>query len=153
MLLPTIRPNLQNMDVRSANTMIDVMELERTASQIVHAAVQVHRSAGPGMLESAYEAMLAYELRDRGLQVQQQTYIHLDYRTLHIERAFCIDLIVNDAVVVEVKSVESVAPVHLKQVVTYLRMTGLRLGFLLNFGQNTLKAGGIHRIANNAPRR
>lgn len=100
------------------------------------------------MLESAYERMLEYELLRRGQQVERQKYLSLVYEDLAIERAYCIDLLVNECVVVEVKSIDAVLPVHMKQVLTYLKLSRLTLGLLLNFGQATLKAGGIHRLIN-----
>jgi GxxExxY protein len=124
------------------------MDIEAAAAEIVDAALAIHRAAGPGMLESAYEALLAYELTDRGLHVQRQKYISISYRGLHVKRAYCIDLLVNDAIIIEVKSVEAISPVHIKQVLTYLKLTGLQIGFLLNFGQMTLKGGGIRRLTN-----
>ena len=115
---------------------------------VIDAAVQVHRAAGPGLLESAYERMLEYALLRRGQTVERQKYLNLIYEDLEIERAYCVDLLVNDCLIVEVKSVEAVLPVHMKQVLTYLKLSNLHLGLLLNFGQTTLKAGGIHRLIN-----
>jgi GxxExxY protein len=117
------------------------MDQEQTASEIVAAALRIHRSVGPGLLEAAYEAMLEYELLERGLAVERQKYVSLQYRRLDVERAYCLDLLVNESVIVEVKSLEHIAPVHMKQVLTYLKLTGLSMGFLINFGQTTLKAG------------
>ncbi|MEO7672145.1 MAG: GxxExxY protein [Longimicrobiales bacterium] len=124
------------------------MDEEQTATAVIDCALKIHRAIGPGMLESAYQAMLSFELADRGHDVAQQVYVGLNYRGLHLERAFCVDLIVDECVVVEIKSLEKLAPVHTRQILTYLRMTGHHLGLLINFGQETLKAGGIHRLAN-----
>ncbi len=126
------------------------MNVERIASMVVDSAIRVHQAVGPGMLESAYEAMLEYELLKRGLSVERQKYISLAYEDLHLEKAFCIDLLVAESIIIEVKSVQGLMPVHQKQLITYLKMTGLPTGFLLNFGQMTLKAGGIRRLTNNA---
>jgi GxxExxY protein len=122
--------------------------IEQTAAVVIDSAVKVHRAAGPGLLESAYERMLEYELLRRGQQVERQKYLSLVYEDLEIDRAYCIDLLVNECVVVEVKSIDAVLPVHMKQVLTYLKLSHLTLGLLLNFGQTTLKTGGIHRLIN-----
>ncbi len=105
---------------------------------------------GPGLLESTYEAVLEFELRRRGFRVERQKYIDLTYDELFVPRAFCIDLLVNERVVIELKSAERLAPVHYKQVLTYLKLTNLRLGLLINFGQSTIKEG-LHRIVNGYP--
>jgi GxxExxY protein len=127
------------------------MNDEAVSAQVVDAALRIHKVIGPGMLESAYEAMLEYELNSRGLGVERQKYVELSYRSLRVERAFCIDLLVNGCVVVEVKSQDAIAPVHMKQVLTYLKMTNLRIGLLINFGQTKLVEGGIRRLVNGYP--
>ncbi|MFZ9681720.1 MAG: GxxExxY protein [Cephaloticoccus sp.] len=125
------------------------MEAINTLSgQIVDAAMHVHMRLGPGLLESVYERVLAYELKKRGLKVARQVPIPLQYEDLRFEEGFRADLIVNDTVLVELKSVETLAPVHGKQVLTYLKLTNLRLGLLINFGAPLLK-DGIKRIAHN----
>ncbi|MCB1106270.1 MAG: GxxExxY protein [Cephaloticoccus sp.] len=118
------------------------------SGQIVDAAMQVHTRLGPGLLESIYERVLAYELEKRGLKVDRQVAIPLRYDNLSFEEGFRADLIVDETVLVELKSVEVLAPVHGKQVLTYLKLTNLRLGLLINFGAAMLK-DGIKRIANN----
>jgi len=112
---------------------------------IIDAALQVHRELGPGLLEQVYESVLARELECRGLEVQRQVPIPIQYRDLHFREAFRADLIVHNEVLLELKSVEQVSRVHAKQVLTYLKLTGLRLGFLLNFGAPLMKEG-IERI-------
>ncbi len=114
---------------------------------IVDTAVALHREIGPGLLESVYEVLLAYELEKRGLSVQRQVAIPILYRGIKFEEGFRADIIVNDKVIVELKSVESVSKAHKKQVLTYLRLTGLKLGYLLNFGDALMK-NGIFRIIN-----
>jgi len=126
------------------------MTINEVSGAVVDAAIQIHREIGPGLLESVYETVLAHELRSRGLDAIRQAPIAIRYRGLEIPDAFRADLIVKNLVIVELKSVEQVAPVHKKQVLTYLRMTNLQVGLLLNFGCETMKSG-IHRIANNAP--
>ena len=122
----------------------------RIAGVVVDAAVHVHRVLGPGLLESMYEVVLAYELEQRGLRVARQVPIPVVYEALRVEGAFRADLIVEDRVLVEVKSLERTAPVHTKQALTYLRLAHLRLGLLLNFGARLMK-NGVTRIANGLP--
>lgn len=126
------------------------MTINDVSSVIVDAAIQIHRELGPGLLESVYESVLSYELEQRGLRVERQVSIPIQYPNLQIADAFRADLIVNRAMIVELKSVEQVAPVHKKQLLTYLRLTKMRVGLLLNFGCDVMKSG-IHRVANNAP--
>lgn len=117
------------------------------ANQIVDAAFKIHVKFGPGLLESVYEAILTHELRKRGLRVEVQKPIPVIYEDIKLEIGFRADLIVEDKVIVEIKSVEGVAPVHKKQLLTYLRLTDKRLGLLINFGENLIK-DGITRVAN-----
>ena len=114
----------------------------------VDAALQVHRELGPGLLESVYEAALAYELTDRGLSHQRQVRVPVWYRGVELDVGFRADLVVEAKVLVELKSVEVLIPVHAKQVITYLRASRLRLGYLMNFGAPVLK-DGVQRIVNN----
>jgi GxxExxY protein len=123
---------------------------DAVARQIVDAALRVHRTLGPGLLESVYELSLAYELRQRGLRVLRQVAFDVTYGPLRFEGGFKADLVVNGLVIVELKSVERLMPVHKKQTLTYLKMANLRLALLLNFGEVTLKQG-IKRITNNLP--
>jgi GxxExxY protein len=123
------------------------MHENQIAQQIVDAAYKIHYRTGPGLLESAYQAMLVYELRQRGLAVQTEVPIPVVYEQVRLEVGYRADLIVAGKVIVELKSVEQIAAVDHKQVLTYLRLTGLRLGLLLNFGAPTMKEG-ITRIAN-----
>lgn len=126
----------------------EMKDINIISGQIVDAAMQVHTRLGPGLLESIYERVLAYELVKRGLKVGRQVAIPLRYDNLSFEEGFRADLIVDETVLVELKSVEVLAPVHGKQVLTYLKLTNLRLGLLINFGAAMLK-DGIKRIANN----
>lgn len=127
------------------------MKENEIAHEIVDAAFKVHRALGPGLLESAYEGALAYELQKRGLEVQGQVSIAVRYEDLTLENAFFADLIVEEGVIVELKSVEKIAPVHGKQLLTYLRLTGKRLGLLINFGECYIR-DGITRVANGLDR-
>ncbi|WP_020146543.1 GxxExxY protein [Thioalkalivibrio sp. ALJ15] len=124
-------------------------EENRIAREIVDAAYKVHVQTGPGLLESVYESILTYELRARGCQVDVQVPISIDYEGLNIRDAFRADLIVDGKVIVELKSVEQVQPVHKKQLLTYLKLSNSRLGLLINFGAPMLKHGLI-RIINSA---
>ncbi len=114
---------------------------------IIDAAIEIHRKLGPGLLESVYVVVLAHELRKRGLQVEKEVAIPLVWDNIRFEVGFRADLIVENMVVVELKSIETVLPVHLKTLLTYLRLADKRLGLLLNFGEEVLKEG-IHRVAN-----
>lgn len=117
------------------------------AKEVVDAAFSIHSKLGPGLLESVYEVLLADELVQRGLKVEQQVPIHIEYKGRKFTEAFRADLIVNEKVIVELKSVEVVRPVHKKQLLTYLRLSNLKLGLLVNFGENLIK-DGISRVAN-----
>ena len=125
---------------------LDVTENE-VAKQIVDAAYRIHTSLGPGLLESAYEAVLAYELEKPGLRTVRQQVVPIIYPSARIETGFRADLIVEDKVIVEIKSVEAVAPGHKKQLLTHLRLADKRLGLLINFNVALIQ-DGITRIAN-----
>lgn len=117
------------------------MTPNEVAKVIVDAALKVHVVLGPGLLESAYEAVLAYELEQRGLVVQRQRPFDIVYEGLTVRDAFRADLVVADLVIVELKSLDDVHPVHKKQLVTYLRLSGKQLGLLINFGARLLRNG------------
>ena len=117
------------------------------AKIVVDAAFKVHQSLGPGLFESVYETVLAHEIEQRELTVQRQMPIPVKYEGMVFDEGFRADLIVNDAVIVELKSVEAVSPVHKKQLLTYLRLADKRLGLLINFGANLIK-DGIFRVVN-----
>jgi len=117
------------------------------AKIIVDTAYQIHVAYGPGLLESAYEAILAYELRKRGLQVVCEQPIPIVHETVHLDVGYRADLVVEDKVIVELKSVEQTAPVHKKQLLTHLRLADKRLGLLINFGAARIK-DGITRVVN-----
>lgn len=109
------------------------------AKEIVDAAFKIHHSIGPGLLESAYQAILVFELQKRGLYVEAEKPIPIDYEGVHLDAGFRADLIVEDKVIVELKSVEQIAPVHKKQLLTYLRLADKHLGLLINFGASLIK--------------
>jgi GxxExxY protein len=114
---------------------------------ILDSAIAVHKDLGPGLLESVYEVVLAYELQQCGLRVNRQVPIEIRYKNMIFDNAFRADLVVEEKVIVELKSVEQVSEAHKKQVQTYLRLTGCKLGFLLNFGEALMKRG-ITRVVN-----
>jgi GxxExxY protein len=119
-------------------------------TMVVKAAFEVHRELGPGLLESVYEAALAHELVCMGLHVQAQLPVPVTYKAVHFDIGFRMDLLVNDTVIIELKSVEHLLPVHRKQLQTYLRLSQKRLGYLLNFGSALMKEG-IVRAVNGLP--
>ena len=123
------------------------MTENEVAKEIVDAAYQVHTALGPGLLESAYTAPLVFELRAKGLHFVCQQPIPLIYKGVHLDEGFRADLIVENKVIIEIKAVETIAPVHRKQLLTYLRLADLRLGLLINFNVALIK-DGISRIVN-----
>ena len=125
-------------------------ELDEITGAIVDSAIKIHTNLGPGLLESVYEAILAAALEKRGFQVERQKAISFEYDGILFEEGFRADLLVAQRVVVELKSVEHLAPVHSKQLLTYLRLMHLPIGLLINFGAATLKEG-LHRIVNQLP--
>ncbi len=116
--------------------------------KIIGAAIEVHKTVGPGLLESAYENALSFELRSNGFAVDQQLGLPFFYKEIQQEVGYRIDLLVENSVIVEVKSVEALVPVHYAQTLTYLRLSKLKLALLINFNCTLLK-GNIHRIVNN----
>lgn len=117
---------------------------------VVDLSVKIHRALGPGLFESVYQRVLAYELRKTGLKVESEVPVPLEWDGHVLEESFRADLIVEGKVLLELKSLEQILPVHKKQVLTYLRLLDLRLGLLLNFGSGLMR-DGISRIANNLP--
>jgi len=114
---------------------------------VVDTAIMLHRALGPGLLESVYELTLAHELQKRGLAVDRQIPIPIVYDSLRFDEGFRADLIINHSVILELKSVIAITPAHRKQIQTYLRLSGKKLGFLLNFGEAMMK-DGIVRVVN-----
>ena len=119
---------------------------------VIGAAIAVHRELGPGLLESTYEACLVYELAERGVAVERQKSLPVNYRGVRIDCGYRIDLLVGNEVVVELKAVEGVMPIHEAQMLTYLRLSGLHVGLLLNFNVLLMK-DGIRRVVHEARRR
>ena len=117
------------------------------AKEVVNAAIKIHKALGPGLLESVYEVILSTELHKRGLRVDRQVLIPIEYEGVKFDEGFRADIIIGDKVIIELKSVENIQPVHKKQLLTYLKLADKRLGLLLNFGSALLK-NGIFRIVN-----
>ena len=115
---------------------------------IIGAAIDLHKDVGPGLLESAYENALAYDLRELGFEVRQQVPMPFIYKDVKQDIGYRIDLMVNNKIIIEIKSIELLAPVHFAQTLTYLKLSGLKLALLINFNSKLLK-NNIHRIVNN----
>ena len=124
------------------------MQINDITGAIIETAIAIHRRLGPGLLESVYRKVMAYELRKRGFEVHEEWPIPVTWDNIRLEIGFRADLVVNDVILVELKSAEKVAPAHKKTLLTYLRIADKRIGLLINFGEEVLK-NGIHRIANN----
>ena len=125
-------------------------QLNGITEQIIGAAIDVHRALGPGLLESAYEACLAFELVSRGLKIEQQRALPVVYRDVKLDCGYRLDLVVENSIVIELKAVEQILPVHRAQLLSYLKLAGLKAGLLVNFHSKMLK-DGIVRLVNNFP--
>jgi len=123
------------------------MNENEIAKIIVDAAFQIHKRLGPGLLETVYEVVLAHDLKRRGLKVKRQVPVAIIYDDIKFDEGFRADLIVEEKIIVELKSVEKVSPVHKKQLLTYLRLADKRLGLLINFGSELIR-DGISRVVN-----
>ena len=123
------------------------LSLDDITSHIIDAALQIHRDLGPGLLESVYEAILERELSVRGLETERQRLVDFTYRGYLYRQGFRVDIIVEKQVVVELKSIEKINPIHTKQLLTYLKLLGLPVGLLVNFGGATLHEG-LKRVVN-----
>ena len=123
-------------------------ELNKITETIIGAAIEVHRHLGPGLLESAYRECLRYELLQREHEAVQEIPLPLTYKGLQLDCGYRLDLLVKDAVIVEVKSVSELAPIHDAQLLSYLKISGGKIGLLLNFNVKFLKHGGIKRLIN-----
>jgi len=124
------------------------MDIEKVASEIVDSAIKVHKALGPGLLESAYQQCLIYELRQRGLNAESEVPMPIKYGEVKIDAGYRMDLVINKMIVVENKTVEKLLPIHQAQLLTYLKLSGYSLGFLLNWNVTIMK-DGIKRIVNN----
>jgi GxxExxY protein len=117
------------------------LEEDRITEAIIGAAIEVHRELGPGLLESTYESCLAFELGTKGLKNIRQLHLPVVYKGMRIDCGYRIDLLVEDRVIVEIKAVEKLLPIHQAQLLTYLRLSGHRVGMLINFNARTIKEG------------
>lgn len=124
------------------------MELNELTREIIGAAVEVHRALGPGLLESAYEACLAHELAERGLRVERQKELPVAYKGVRVDCAYRIDLLVENRIIVELKSVTHLERIHAAQLLSHLRLSGYQIGLLINFNVRHLTFG-VRRIVNN----
>lgn len=122
--------------------------IEEVAAEFVDVAFHLHQDLGPGLLETVYEVILATKIAKRGLKVERQKPVPVLYEGLHFDEGFRLDLLIEDRLIVELKSIEALQPVHFKQVLTYLRLMKLPIGLLINFGSVTFKSG-IKRVVNN----
>jgi iron complex transport system substrate-binding protein len=127
-----------------------MQDLDDVTGAIVEASLRIHRDLGPGLLESVYEAVLARALQRHGLPVARQRAVRIVYDGMVFNEGFRVDILVDDRVIVEVKSIEKLTPVHAKQLLTYLRLTNLQVGLLVNFGAATLREG-LRRVVNDLP--
>ncbi len=125
-------------------------ELDRITDSIIGDAIEVHRALGPGLLESAYEACLAFELVEHGLRIERQKPLPVVYRDVKLDCGYRLDILVEEAVVVEIKAVDHIAPIHKAQLLSYLRLSRCMVGLLINFNVRMLKSG-IVRMVNNFP--
>ena len=122
-------------------------ELNKLTEGIIGAAIEVHRNLGPGLLESAYQAALAYELNQRGYKVEQQKPLPMLYKEINLDAGYRLDFLVNDKVILEIKSSDKLIPIHDAQILSYLRLSGCKVGLLINFNVKLLK-NGIKRFIN-----
>lgn len=122
-------------------------DLNELTEKIIGSAIKVHRELGPGLLESAYETCLAFELSDTGLMVERQKSLPVIYRGIHLECGYRLDLVVEEKVILELKTVEKLSTIHSAQLLSYLKLSGLKIGLLMNFHSQLLK-NGVQRIVN-----
>lgn len=124
--------------------------LNKITETIIGVAINIHRSLGPGLLESSYEACMVYDLSEAGLKVEQQKSLPVAYRGVKLECGYRLDLMIENEVIVEIKSIEKLLPVHKVQLMSYLKLSGCKVGLLINFNVEILKEG-IQRVVNNFP--
>ncbi len=125
-----------------------MQEIDRISGDVIGLAIRVHKALGPGLMETVYEQVMAAKLRELGYAVVRQQAIDVEFEGLRFDAAFRADIVVNECLIIEIKSLERLAPVHAKQLLTYLRLTKQPVGLLLNFGGATLKEG-VTRLVNN----
>jgi GxxExxY protein len=135
---------------RTEAALTEAERLNRITESIIGSAIAVHKALGPGLLESAYEACLAFELKHMGLRVEREKPLPVTYREVKLDCAYRLDLLVEDAVIVEIKVVDQLAPIHTAQLLSYLKLSGCKVGLLINFHVQKL-TDGIRRIVNGFP--
>lgn len=124
------------------------MDDDEIGTLLIGSAIQIHRVLGPGLLESVYETCLHHELIKAGLEARRQVFLPIEYDGLQFDNAFRTDILVEDKLIVEIKVVERIQPIHLSQLMTYLRLSRRRVGYILNFNVTQLRQGGIKRLVN-----
>jgi len=124
-----------------------IMDINKLSSRIIGAAIEVHKALGPGLLESAYEECICYELSIGGLSLERQKPLAVQYKGINLDCGYRLDVVVEDAIILELKSCEKIEPIHKAQLLTYLKLSSIKLGLLLNFNV-TLMREGIVRIVN-----
>ncbi len=137
--------NLSTMMEQRAKVVRDIEQLNKITYRIIGASYKIHSELGPGLLESTYEVCLAHELRDCGFHVERQKLLPVVYKNIYLDAGYRIDLLVNHSVIVELKSVQKVIPIYEAQLMTYLKLSKVKLGLLLNFNVTDMKQG-IHRF-------
>ena len=125
-------------------------KLDLITRRVIGAAIEVHKALGPGLLESAYETCLAFELRERGFKVEQQLPLPVIYKNVKLDCGYRLDLVVEDCVILEIKAIERLAPIHDAQLLSYLRLSGKKVGLIVNFHERVLK-DGLKRVVNEFP--
>jgi len=130
--------------------MMESERLNKITESIIGAAIEVHKALGPGLLESAYEACLAFELTQHNLKIEQQKPLPVVYRQVRLDCGYRLDLLVEEAVIVEIKAVEQLAPIHQAQLLSYLKLSGCKVGLLINFHERVLK-DGVRRVVSDFP--
>jgi GxxExxY protein len=125
-------------------------KLDLITRRIIGAAIEVHKALGPGLLESAYQTCLAYELRERGFKVEQQLPLPVIYKNVKLDCGYRLDLVVEDSVILEIKAIQELAPIHDAQLLSYLRLSGKTVGLIINFHVRVLK-DGLKRVVNEFP--
>lgn len=127
-------------------------KLDLITRRIIGAAIEVHKALGPGLLESAYETWLAFELRERGFKVEQQLPLPVIYKNVKLDCGYRLDLVIEDSVILEIKAIQELAPIHDAQLLLYLRLSGKTVGLIINFHVRVLK-DGLKRVVNEFPTR
>ncbi len=140
------RKDKKEWDTKKAKTYI-IMNENEISYKVIGTSIEIHKTIGPGLLESAYENALAYDLSELGFYVKQQVPMPFIYKGVKQDVGYRLDLILNDKVIIEIKSIEELDPIHFTQTLTYLKLSGLKLALLINFNKKILK-GNIHRIVN-----